>query len=168
MLKQDLDFHEIYDLVALRVIVHTRQDCYQALGAVSSLWMPIQGMYADYIGQSKSNLYQSLHIKVVGPRGKPMEVQIRTWEMHRTAEFGVAAHWAYKEKGEGGKATDQFERKLSFLRQQLTDWQMDSRDSGEFLRSVTEDLFSDQVFVFSPKGDVIDLTAGATHIDFAY
>jgi guanosine-3',5'-bis(diphosphate) 3'-pyrophosphohydrolase len=168
MLNQELDFKEIYDLVALRVLVHTRQECYHALGVVSSLWAPIPGMYSDYIARSKSNMYQSLHIKVVGPRGKPLEVQIRTFEMHRTAEFGVAAHWAYKEKGEGGKATDQFERKLSFLRQQLTDWQTDSKDSGEFLRSVTEDLFSDQVFVFSPKGDVIDLTAGATPIDFAY
>jgi guanosine-3',5'-bis(diphosphate) 3'-pyrophosphohydrolase len=168
MLNQELDFKEIYDLVALRILVHTRQECYHALGVVSSLWAPIPGMYSDYVARSKSNMYQSLHIKVVGPRGKPLEVQIRTFEMHRTAEFGVAAHWAYKEKGEGGKASDQFERKLSFLRQQLTDWQMDSRDSGEFLRSVTEDLFSDQVFVFSPKGDVIDLTAGATPIDFAY
>ena len=168
MQKQELDFGEIYDLVALRVIVKTRPDCYHALGVVSSLWAPIPGMYSDYIARSKSNLYQSLHIKVIGPRGKPLEVQIRTEEMHRTAEFGVAAHWAYKEKGEEGKATDQFERKLSWLRQQLADWQSDSRDSGEFLRAVTEDLFSDQVFVFTPKGDVIDLPAGATPIDFAY
>ncbi len=168
MLKQELDFKEIYDLVALRVIVHTRQECYHALGVVHGLWMPIHGLYSDYIARSKSNLYQSLHTKVVGPRGKPLEIQIRTWEMHRTAEFGVAAHWAYKEKGEGGKASDQFERKLTWLRQQIFDWQADSRDSGEFLRSVTEDLFTDQVFVFSPKGDVIDLPAGATPIDFAY
>jgi len=168
MLKQELDFREIYDLVALRVIVHTRQECYNALGIISALWPPIPGMYSDYIARSKSNLYQSLHIKVVGPRGKPLEVQIRTWEMHRTAEFGVAAHWAYKEQGEGGKAEDLFERKLSWLRQQLADWQSDAREAGEFLRSVTEDLFADQVFVVSPKGDVVDLPAGATPIDFAY
>ena len=168
MLKQELDFNDIYDLMALRVIVHTRAECYHALGVVSSLWAPIAGMYSDYIARSKSNLYQSLHIKVIGPKGMPLEVQIRTWEMHRTAEFGVAAHWAYKEKGEGGKAEDAFERKLSWLRQQLTDWQSDARDSGDFLRAVTEDLFADQVFVFSPKGDVIDLPAGATPIDFAY
>ncbi|MGC8668543.1 MAG: RelA/SpoT family protein [Chthonomonadales bacterium] len=168
MLRQELDFREIYDLVALRVIVHTRQECYNALGIVSALWPPIPGMYSDYIARSKSNLYQSLHIKVVGPRGKPLEIQIRTWEMHRTAEFGVAAHWAYKEQGEGGKAEDLFERKLSWLRQQLADWQSDAREAGEFLRSVTEDLFADQVFVVSPKGDVIDLPAGATPIDFAY
>lgn len=168
MKKQELDFNEIYDLMALRIIVHTRAECYHALGIVSSLWAPLPNMYSDYIARSKSNLYQSLHIKVVGPRGKPLEVQIRTWEMHRTAEFGVAAHWAYKEKGEGGKATDAFERKLSWLRQQLSDWQTDAKDSGDFLRAVTEDLFTDQVFVFSPKGDVIDLPAGATPIDFAF
>ena len=168
MLKQELDFKELFDLVALRVIVHTRQECYHALGVVSALWTPVHGMYSDYIARSKSNMYQSLHLKVIGPRNKPLEIQIRTWEMHRTAEFGVAAHWAYKEKGEGGKATDQFERKLNWLRQQLFDWQSDAKDSGEFLRSVTEDLFADQVFVFSPLGDVIDLPAGATPIDFAY
>jgi GTP pyrophosphokinase len=168
MLKQELDFDEIYDLVALRVIVHTRNQCYHALGVVSALWVPIPGMFSDYIARSKSNMYQSLHIKVMGPRSKPLEVQIRTYDMHRTAEFGIAAHWAYKEQGEGGKASDQFERKLSWLRQQLYDWQNDSRDSSEFLRTVTEDLISDQVFVFTPKGDVIDLPAGATPIDFAY
>ncbi len=168
MKKQDLDFAEIYDIVALRVIVNARPECYQALMVVSGLWPPIPGMYGDYIARSKSNLYQSLHLKVVGPRGKPLEVQIRTWDMHRTAEFGVAAHWAYKEKGEGGKASDQFERKLNWLRQQLFDWQADARDSGEFLRSVTEDLFTDMVFVFTPKGEVIDLPSGATPIDFAY
>jgi GTP pyrophosphokinase len=168
MLKQELDFNEIYDLVALRVIVHTRNECYHALGIISGLWVPIPGMFSDYIARSKSNMYQSLHIKVIGPRSKPLEVQIRTYDMHRTAEFGIAAHWAYKEKGEGGKAADQFEKKLSWLRQQLYDWQNDSRDSSEFLRSVTEDLFTDQVFVFTPKGDVIDLPAGATPIDFAY
>ncbi|HSV72607.1 MAG TPA: bifunctional (p)ppGpp synthetase/guanosine-3',5'-bis(diphosphate) 3'-pyrophosphohydrolase [Chthonomonadales bacterium] len=168
MLKQELDLEDIYDILALRVIVHTRQECYHALGVVSGLWTPIPGMFADYVARGKSNMYQSLHIKVVGPRAKPLEVQIRTWEMHRTAEFGVAAHWAYKEKGEGSRAEDQFERKLSWLRQQLFDWQTDSRDSGEFLRSVTEDLFTDQVFVFTPMGDVLDLPAGATPIDFAY
>jgi len=168
MQDQELDFGEIYDLVALRVIVKSRPECYHALGIVSSLWAPIPGMYSDYIARSKSNLYQSLHIKVIGPHGKPLEVQIRTEEMHRTAEFGVAAHWAYKEKGEEGRAEDRFERKLTWLRQQLSDWQSDSKDSGEFLRAVTEDLFADQVFVFTPKGDVIDLPAGATPIDFAY
>ena len=168
MLKQQVDLKDIYDILALRVIVHTRQECYHALGVVSGLWTPIPGMFADYVARGKSNMYQSLHIKVIGPRAKPLEVQIRTWEMHRTAEFGVAAHWAYKEKGEGGRAEDQFERKLSWLRQQLFDWQADARDSSEFLRTVTEGLFVDQVFVFTPMGDVLDLPAGATPIDFAY
>lgn len=168
MRQQGLEFAEIYDIVALRVIVHTRPECYQALMVVSALWPPIPGMYGDYIARSKSNLYQSLHVKVVGPRGKPLEVQIRTWEMHRTAEFGVAAHWAYKEKGEGAKASDQFERKLNWLRQQLFDWQADARDSGDFLRAVIGDLFTDMVFVLTPKGEVIDLPAGATPVDFAY
>ncbi|HLH81569.1 MAG TPA: bifunctional (p)ppGpp synthetase/guanosine-3',5'-bis(diphosphate) 3'-pyrophosphohydrolase [Chthonomonas sp.] len=165
MRQQGLDFTQLYDLIALRVIVPTRPDCYHALGVVSALWAPIPGMFSDYIAQPKSNMYQSIHIKVIGPKGTPLEVQIRTWEMHRTAEFGVAAHWQYKE---GGKANDQFERRLAFLRQQLFDWQNDSKDSGEFLRNITEDLFTDQVFVLTPKGDVIDLPAGSCPIDFAY
>lgn len=165
MRQQGLDFTQLYDLIALRVIVQTRPDCYHALGVVSALWPPIPGMFSDYIAQPKSNMYQSIHVKVIGPKGTPLEVQIRTWEMHRTAEFGVAAHWQYKE---GNKANDQFERRLSFLRQQLFDWQNDSKDSGEFLRNVTEDLFADQVFVLTPKGDVIDLPAGSCPIDFAY
>ncbi len=165
MVQQGLEFRDLFDLTALRVIVHTRQECYHALGVVSALWTPIPGMYSDYIAQSKSNMYQSLHIKVVGPSGAPLEVQIRTWEMHRTAEFGVAAHWQYKE---GGKTSDQFERRLSFLRQQMFDWQSDSRDHNEFMRNLSENLFTDQVFVLTPKGDVIDLPAGSTPIDFAY
>src|SRR5579871_5215677 len=165
MQKQGLEFNELLDLTALRVIVHTRADCYHALGVISALWTPIPGMYSDYIAQSKSNLYQSLHIKVIGPKGTPLEVQIRTWEMHRTAEFGIAAHWQYKE---GGKTTDQFERRLSFLRQQMFDWQADSKDHNEFMRNITEDLFTDQVFVLTPKGDVIDLPTGSGPVDFAY
>lgn len=165
MQKQGLEFSDLFDLTALRVIVHTRAECYHALGVISGLWTPIPGMYSDYIAQSKSNLYQSLHIKVIGPKGTPLEVQIRTWEMHRTAEFGVAAHWQYKE---GGKTSDQFERRLSFLRQQLFDWQEDSRDHSEFMRNITEDLFTDQVFVLTPRGDVVDLPAGSTPVDFAY
>src|SRR5262249_37180399 len=113
MIHQGLEFGDLLDLSALRVIVHTRAECYHALGVVSALCRPIPGMYSDYIAQSKSNMYQSLHIKVIGPKGTPLEVQIRTWEMHRTAEFGIAAHWQYKE---GGKTSDQFERRLSFLR----------------------------------------------------
>jgi GTP pyrophosphokinase len=123
------------------------------------------GMFSDYIARSKNNMYQSLHIKVMGPHGRPLEVQIRTWEMHRTAEFGVAAHVQYKE---GGKTSDQFERRLSFLRQQMFDWQHDSKDPGEFLSNVKDELFTDQVFVLTPRGDVIDLPAGSTPVDFAY
>ena len=165
MQQQGLEFAELYDLTALRVIVHTHKECYHALGILSALWPPIPGMFSDYIAQSKGNMYQSLHIKVLGPKQTPLEVQIRTWEMHRTAEFGIAAHWQYKE---GGKTSDQFERRLSFLRQQMFDWQAENRDPNDFLRNVTDDLFTDQVFVRTPKGDVIDLPAGSTPVDFAY
>jgi GTP pyrophosphokinase len=168
MLKEEIKFDDIYDLIAIRVITNSLPDCYNALGLVHDLWLPIGGKFDDYIAKKKSNLYQSLHTKVYGPRGEPLEVQIRTWEMHRTAEFGVAAHWAYKEKGEAAKAGAGFDRKMAFLRQQLFDWQQDNKDSNEFLRSVVSDLFTDQVFVFTPKGDVIDLPAGATPVDFAF
>lgn len=165
MRQQELEFGDLFDLIAVRVVVHTRAECYHALGIVSGLWTPIPGMFTDYIAQSKSNMYQSLHIKVMGPHDKPLEVQIRTWEMHRTAEFGVAAHWQYKE---GGRVSDQFERRLSFLRQQLFDWRAENRDPNDFMRNITDDLFTDQVFVNTPKGDVIDLPVGSTPIDFAY
>jgi GTP pyrophosphokinase len=186
MQKQNLDIDQIFDLIAVRVIVGERRewnseeeeiaaerravgDCYAAIGIVHTVFLPIPGKFDDYIAKKKSNLYQSLHTKVVGPREEPLEVQIRTWEMHRVAEYGVAAHWAYKEQGEGARSgNSDFERKMAFLRQQLFDWQADSRDSSEFLRSVVSDLFTDQVFVFTPKGDVIDLPAGATPIDYAY
>ncbi|MGQ9456277.1 MAG: RelA/SpoT family protein [Armatimonadota bacterium] len=165
MLKEEIDFSEIYDLSALRIIVNRVGDCYHALGVVHDLWMPIPEKFSDYIAKPKSNMYQSLHTKVIGPRGEPLEVQIRTWDMHRVAEFGVAAHWQYKEHLH---ARDEFEKKLSWLRQQLFDWQADSKDAGEFLQTVVEDLFTDQVFVFTPRGDVIDLPAGSTPVDFAY
>ncbi len=165
MLKQEIDFGEIYDLIAIRVIVDSVGDCYHALGIVHDQWMPIAERFDDYIAKPKSNMYQSLHTKVIGPAGEPLEIQIRTWEMHRTSEYGIAAHWQYKD---GGSGDDQFEGKLSWLRQQLFDWQADAKDATEFLRSVTEDLFTDQVFVFTPKGDVIDLPAGSTPVDFAY
>ncbi|MEP6755938.1 MAG: bifunctional (p)ppGpp synthetase/guanosine-3',5'-bis(diphosphate) 3'-pyrophosphohydrolase, partial [Chthonomonadales bacterium] len=167
MLKQELDFTDLFDLVAVRIIVHTKPQCYHALGIVSGIWTPMPGMYSDYIAQGKSNMYQSLHLKVIGPHLRPLEIQIRTWEMHRTAEFGVAAHWAYKEKGEGGKVTDQFEKKLNWLRQQIFDLQNEAKEPGEFLRGAN-DLFADQVFVFTPKGDIFDMPVGATPIDFAY
>ncbi|MBW3625215.1 MAG: bifunctional (p)ppGpp synthetase/guanosine-3',5'-bis(diphosphate) 3'-pyrophosphohydrolase [Armatimonadetes bacterium] len=165
MKNQEISFEEIYDLTALRVIVHTVAECYHALGIVHDLWMPIPSMFSDHIAKPKSNMYQSLHTKVVGPGGDPLEIQIRTFEMHRTADFGVAAHWRYKE---GGKPADIFESKLEWLRRQMFDWSSENQDSGEFLRSVTQDLFTDQVFVFTPKGDVVDLPAGSTPVDYAY
>jgi GTP pyrophosphokinase len=165
MLREGVDFSEIYDLSALRIIVNTIPDCYHALGVVHDQWMPIPDKFSDYIAKPKSNMYQSLHTKVIGPRGEPLEIQIRTWEMHRTADFGVAAHWRYKEQAQNG---DEFERKMTWLKQQVSDWQTDMRDSNEFLRAVVEDLFADQVFVFTPRGDVIDMPAGSTPLDFAY
>ena len=165
MQRENIDYSEIYDLSAVRVIVNKVGECYHVLGLVHDLWMPIPGRFSDYIAKPKSNMYQSLHTKVIGPRGEPLEIQIRTWDMHRVADFGVAAHWQYKERMRG---RDEFERKLSWLRQQLFDWQSDSKDAGEFLHSVINDLFTDQVFVFTPRGDVIDLPAGSTPVDFAY
>lgn len=168
MRKDDLDFSDIFDLVALRVIVGSVADCYHALGIVHDIWMPIPGRFDDYIAKPKSNGYQSLHTKVIGPNGEPLEIQIRTWEMHQRADFGIAAHWQYKEGRPGDKNDKLFERKMTFLRQQLFDWQSDTKDASEFLRSVVNDLFTDQVFVFTPKGDVLDFPAGATPIDAAF
>jgi guanosine-3',5'-bis(diphosphate) 3'-pyrophosphohydrolase len=166
MRKQELNFEQLYDLVAIRVVVESVAECYQALGIVHELWIPLPGLFTDYIARPKSNMYQSLHTKVLGPRGAPLEVQIRTFEMHRTADYGVAAHWQYKEGG--GKARDDFERKMSFMSKQLFEWDRDNQSEFEYLRSVVDDLFVDQVFVFTPKGDVIDLPAGATIVDFAF
>jgi len=172
MKSQGLDIDEIYDLIALRVIVPTVADCYHALGIAHQVWMPLPGRFDDYIAKTKSNGYQSLHTKVIGPTGEPLEIQIRTTEMHRTADFGIAAHWQYKEGGATGKkraAGDKgFDKKMTLLRQQLFDWQSDSKEPGEFLRSVVGDLFTDQVFVFTPKGDVLDFPLGATPVDAAY
>ena len=164
MQKQAVDFDQILDLEAIRVIVNTETECYTVLGVVHSLWLPLPDMFTDYIAKPKSNLYQSLHTKVIGPNGGPMEVQIRTWAMHRRAEYGVASHWRYKE-GYGGDL--EADTKLSWLRQ-LLDLHTDFRDPHEWLESLKLDLFKDQVFVFTPKGDVIDLPAGSTPVDFAY
>ncbi len=171
MQKQTLDLGEIYDLIALRVIVPTVADCYHALGIVHQVWMPLPGRFDDYIAKTKSNGYQSLHTKVIGPNGEPLEIQIRTTDMHRTADFGIAAHWQYKEgggKSKSASADKRFDNKLTLLRQQLFDWQYDAKEPGEFLRSVVGDLFTDQVFVFTPKGDVLDFPLGATPVDAAY
>ena len=171
MQKQTLDLGEIYDLIALRVIVPTVADCYHALGIVHQVWLPLPGRFDDYIAKVKSNGYQSLHTKVIGPTGEPLEIQIRTTDMHRTADFGIAAHWQYKEGGGKARtpgADKRFDKKMTLLRQQLFDWQSDAKEPGEFLRGVVSDLFTDQVFVFTPKGDVLDFPVGATPIDAAY
>jgi len=171
MQKQTLDLGDIYDLIALRIIVPTVADCYHALGIVHQVWMPLPGRFDDYIAKVKSNGYQSLHTKVIGPAGEPLEIQIRTTDMHRTADFGIAAHWQYKEGGGKGRspgADKRFDKKMTLLRQQLFDWQSDAKEPGEFLRGVVSDLFTDQVFVFTPKGDVLDFPVGATPVDAAY
>ena len=162
-IRKGREFSTIYDLTAIRIIVDSVKDCYAALGAVHAMWTPLPGRFKDYIAMPKPNMYQSLHTTVVGPSGEPLEIQIRTWEMHRTGEYGIAAHWRYKE---GGKA-DQFENKLSWLRA-LLEWQKDMRDSRVFMENLKLDLFDTQVFVFSPRGDVYSIPAGGTPLDFAY
>ena len=162
-MKKGRDFATIYDLTAVRVVVDSVKDCYGALGIVHSLWKPIPGRFKDYIAMPKPNMYQSLHTTVVGPGGDPLEIQIRTFEMHRTSEYGIAAHWRYKEGSKG----DTFEHKLTWLRS-LLEWQNDMRDSRAFMENLKLDLFENQVFIFSPKGDVYPLPAAATPLDFAY
>jgi GTP pyrophosphokinase len=157
------DFSTIYDLTAVRVIVESVKDCYGALGVVHAMWKPLPGRFKDYIAMPKPNMYQSLHTTVVGPGGDPLEVQIRTWDMHRTSEYGIAAHWRYKE---GGKEDDH-EQKLTWLRS-LLEWQNDMRDSRTFMENLKLDLFDTQVFIFSPKGDVFSMPSAATPLDFAY
>ena len=159
------EFNEIYDLAGVRVLVDSMRDCYGALGAIHSLWKPVPGRFKDYVAMPKSNMYQSLHTTVVGPQGRPIEVQIRTREMHRTAEFGIAAHWRYKERQDGKKAKEAAD--LAWLGQML-EWLKDMADPREFMEGLKIDLYGGQVFVFTPKGDVINLPAGATPVDFAY
>ncbi len=159
------EFNEIYDLAGLRILVDSIRDCYGALGAVHSLWKPVPGRFKDYVAMPKSNMYQSLHTTVVGPQGRPIEVQIRTSDMHRTAEYGIAAHWRYKEGRDGKKAREAAD--LAWLGQML-EWLKDMADPREFMEGLKIDLYGGQVFVFTPKGDVINLPAGATPVDFAY
>jgi len=163
MTRENKDFTEIYDLSAIRVQVDSVRDCYGVLGVVHSLWKPVPGRFKDYVAMPKSNGYQSLHTTVITHTGEPIEIQIRTHEMHRIAEVGVAAHWAYKE---GGKDTN-FDQKLSWLRS-LLEWQNEVGDAESFLDTVKVDLFQDEVYVFTPKGDVLNLPADSTPVDFAY
>jgi len=164
MHDQGREFDEIYDLTAVRVLTRSVRDCYGALGVIHSLWKPVPGRFKDFIAMPKVNMYQSLHTTVIGPKGDPVEIQIRTWEMHRIAEEGIAAHWLYKEKKSG---KDKLDESLLWLRQ-LIETQQDMKDPREFMDTVRVDLFPDEVYVFTPKGDVKALPEGATPIDFAY
>ena len=167
MITQNKTLDQIYDIHAIRIKVETVRDCYAALGIIHEKYKPIPGRFKDYIAMPKENMYQSLHTTLIGPGGRPFEIQIRTYEMHRTAEYGIAAHWKYKEGGSG--KNDNEEQKLSWLRQ-ILEWQTDTTDNKEFMNAIKTDLdlFSDQVYVFTPAGDVKNLPAGSTPIDFAY
>ena len=169
MVKQNKTLDQIYDLFAVRIMVETVKDCYAALGAIHEMYKPIPGRFKDYIAMPKPNMYQSLHTTLISSTGQPFEIQIRTYEMHKTAEFGIAAHWKYKESGSGAVADGKEEAKLSWLRQ-ILEWQKDTDDSKEFLNMVKGDLdlFSESVYCFTPSGDVKTLPSGSTPIDFAY
>jgi guanosine-3',5'-bis(diphosphate) 3'-pyrophosphohydrolase len=165
MVLRGREFNEIYDLVGIRVLVDSVRDCYAALGALHALWRPVPGRFKDYVAMPKFNLYQSLHTTVIGPGGRPLEVQIRTHQMHQTAEYGVAAHWRYKDRGPKRSSDEQAE--MAWLGRML-EWQQEMADPREFMEGLKIDLYAGRVFVFTPKGDVMDLTAGSTPIDFAY
>jgi GTP pyrophosphokinase len=165
MVVRGREFDDIYDLVGIRVLVTSIRDCYAVLGAIHARWNPVPGRFKDYIAMPKFNLYQSLHTTVIGPKGRAVEIQIRTQEMHQRAEFGVAAHWKYKEQA--GKTSEVAEEDLTWLKH-LTDWQAETQDPGEFLDSLRFEIGAKEVYVFTPKGKVIGLTGGATPVDFAY
>lgn len=167
MQRQQKEFHEIFDIAAVRIIVPSNDACYRALAVVHDAFRPIPGRFKDYIGLPKPNRYQSLHTGVIGNTGRPIEFQIRTWEMHHVAEYGIAAHWKYKETGSSNAQLTTSDEKFTWLRQ-LLDWQSDLKDAQEYLESIKDNLFEDDVYVFTPRGDVLSLNRGATPIDFAY
>ncbi len=169
MVNQHKTLEQIYDIFAIRIIVDSVKDCYAALGVIHEMYKPIPGRFKDYIAMPKANMYQSLHTTLIGPKGQPFEIQIRTWEMHRTAEYGIAAHWKYKEAQNGKTPERTEEEKLTWLRQ-ILEWQKEMSDNREFLRLLKDDLnlFSDSVYCFTPTGDVKNLPAGSTPVDFAY
>lgn len=167
MQRQQKEYEEIYDVAAVRVIVNTNEDCYRALAIVHDMYRPIPGRFKDYIGLPKPNRYQSLHTVVLGTTGRPLEVQIRTLEMHHVAEYGIAAHWKYKESGGSTANLSGKDEKFTWLRQ-LLDWQNDLKDAQEYLESIKDDLFDGEVYVFTPQGDLVPLARGATPVDFAY
>ncbi len=166
MKRLNIAFHDLYDITAVRVIVDTEKECYEVLGLIHSQFKPIPGRFKDYIAMPKGNMYQSLHTSVIGPKSKPLEVQIRTWEMHEVAEYGIAAHWRYKEKG-SQKANNPTDMQFSWMRK-LVEYDKDMSSAEDYVNSVKLDLFSDQVFAFTPNGDVFDLPRNATPVDFAY
>lgn len=166
MKRQNIAFHDLYDITAVRVIVDTVKECYEVLGLIHSQFKPIPGRFKDYIAMPKGNMYQSLHTSVIGPKSKPLEVQIRTWEMHQVAEYGIAAHWRYKEKG-SQKADNASDMKFSWMHK-LVEYDKEMKNAEDFVKSVKLDLFSDQVFAFTPGGDVLDLPKDATPVDFSY
>ncbi|MDF2952354.1 MAG: (p)ppGpp synthetase SpoT/RelA, partial [Anaerocolumna sp.] len=169
MVNQNKTLDQIYDLFAVRIIVDSVKDCYAALGVIHEMYKPIPGRFKDYIAMPKPNMYQSLHTTLIGPNGQPFEIQIRTYDMHRTAEYGIAAHWKYKEGVDGKNSRDTEEAKLTWLRQ-ILEWQRDMSDNKEFLSLLKSDLdlFSESVYCFTPTGDVKNLPNGSTPIDFAY
>lgn len=167
MIKQDKAIDEIYDKIAIRVIVDSVPECYGVLGIIHTMWKPLPGRFKDYIATPKPNMYQSLHTTLIGQGGEPFEVQIRTWEMHATAESGIAAHWHYKEAGSPRERDKKFDEKLAWLRR-ILEWQQEVNDESEFMESLKTDLFEDTVFIFTPKGDVIELPKGSCPVDFAY